>query len=238
MNSRIENVHNHLQQKIGLRQSLVDQLQNLQNNLDEAESTLDEYSKIKKVFEVLIRSTEVSLRRYIEPVINESLDFVFNQTLFFHLVFCNRRNQLEVDFLLLRNYETEKEFQEFMSNPSQYEKEIELLVKDSRSFSDSFGGAVSQVLSCVLRFILAELLKIEGPICMDEPTSAFHPLYAERFGQLVSSLSKRFNRQYIIITHSMELAAHADKCYIVEQRTPGISSVMEDVRESNLRESE
>lgn len=236
MDSRIQSVNNHLQQQIGLRNSLISRVEDLQSLLVDIENTLDEYSKIKKVFEVLIRSTEISLRNYIEPVINEALDFVFNQTLFFHLVFCNRRNQLEVDFLLLRSQEVENDFRKYILDYTTYEKEIEVLVKDSKNFSDSFGGAVSQVLSCVLRFIIAELLKIKGPICMDEPTSAFHPVYAERFGQLVSSLSKRFNRQYIIITHSTELAAHADKCYIVDQRIPGISNVTEEVDESIVRE--
>jgi len=35
-----------------------------------------------------------------------------------------------------------------------------------------YGGAINQVLSLVLRLVLVELLKVEGPIFFDEPSSA------------------------------------------------------------------
>lgn len=66
-----------------------------------------------------------------------------------------------------------------------------------------------------MRLVLIELLQIEGPVCLDEPTSAVHEEYAARVGVFIKSLSERFNRQIILVTHSQALAAAANKVYNV-----------------------
>ena len=73
---------------------------------------------------------------------------------------------------------------------------------------------------------VAEFLKIQGPIFLDEPSSAAGDVYTERLGKLLTSLSERFKRQIIIITHSEKLASFAEKQYLVYKES-NISKVKE-----------
>ena len=57
-----------------------------------------------------------------------------------------------------------------------------------------------------------------------EPSSAVGEEYSARLGQLLASLSERFHRQYILVTHSHSLASYAEKIYEVE-KVNGISQV-------------
>lgn len=224
--NRISACRDLIQQKIGQRDALVSQRNAAQTLRDASAATLETYSSVRRLLEVFTKGTEIKIRQYIEPIITEALDFVFDQGLQFHLVFVNRRNQMEVDFFILRDEKSEEEFQKYIMDQVAYEKQLEQLVKETKNISDTLGGAVNQVLSCALRFVIAELLKIQGPIFLDEPSSAVHPTYAARLGQLISSLSERFHRQYIVVTHSKELASYADKIYEVSQIN-GISNITE-----------
>lgn len=225
MQSRINQCSDNLQQLVGKRDALRERTKALLAHKDSISADAELYSSVRYLLEVFTKGTEVKVRQYIEPIITEALDFVFNQGLYFHLLFVNRRDQMEVDFFILRNKELEDKFQLYITDVEKYEKNLDQLVKETKNIPDIFGGAVNQVLSCVLRFAIAELLHIKGPIFMDEPSSAVHPTYATRLGQLISSLSKRFNRQYVIVTHSRELASFAEEVYEVSQ-VNGISKAV------------
>lgn len=224
--TRLTNINDILQQRIGQRNILVTKQEELSSHQLQLKNTVELYNSARRLLEIFTKGTEIKIRQYIEPIITEALDFVFDQGLQFHLLFINRRNQMEVDFLIIRNAETERKFQIYVQDQTKYEKQLEQLVKETKNTTDTFGGAVNQVLSCILRFVISELLHIQGPIVLDEPSSAVHPTYALRLGQLISSLSKRFNRQYIIVTHSRELAEFADKIYEINQ-VKGISKLEE-----------
>jgi len=182
------------------------------------------HEQVRKLLEIFVKSVEYKVRDYIEPVITEALDYVFNQGLRFHLIFITRRDQIEVDFILLKGEDSEKIYQEFLSQPIKHEKQLEQLIKETKNLNFLYGGAVNQVLALVLRLVLVELLKIEGPVFLDEPSSAVGEEYSARLGQFISSLSKKFNRQIVLITHSKTLASYADKIYEVTQIN-GISKV-------------
>jgi len=224
--TRLIDINNILQQRIGQRNIIVAKQSELLANQVQLKDTIQLYNSARRLLEIFTKGTEIKIRQYIEPIITEALDFVFDQGLRFHLLFITRRNQMEVDFLIIRNVETEKKFQIYVQDQTKYGKQLEQLVKETKNITDTFGGAVNQVLSCILRFVISELLHIKGPIVLDEPSSAVHPTYAIRLGQLISSLSKRFNRQYIIVTHSRELAEFADKIYEINQ-VKGISEAEE-----------
>lgn len=195
---------------LGKKEALQTQRDTVQSFITQAITDKDLYSRCKRILEVLVRTSEHRLQHYIEPVITEGLEFVFEQGLYFHLLFATRRNQIEVDFILLRDRESEQLYQTYIKDLEQYEKDLENLVKDTKNILFMYGGAVNQVIALILRLIVVELLQIKGPVVFDEPSSAVSEEYNQRLGQLVSSLSKRFNRQIIFITHSRSLAAYAD----------------------------
>ena len=221
---KIHSVELELTRKVTQRDTLVSQKQDIQKLLQSTQEQLTVDIQVQRLLEVFVKSTEVSVRNYLEPLVTEALDFVFNQGLQFHLLFTTRRNQVEIDFILLRAPESEARYQQYILQPDKYSKQLELLVKETKGLNFMYGGAVNQVIALVLRLILAELLQIQGPIFLDEPSSAVGEEYSARLGQLLASLSERFQRQYVLVTHSHSLASYAEKIYEVE-KVNGISQV-------------
>jgi DNA repair exonuclease SbcCD ATPase subunit len=174
------------------------------------------YENVRNLLELFVKSTEKGIKNYVEPLITEALEYVFSQYLKFHLILTTRRNQIEIDFVLIRSSDIEQLYQECIKDPSK-EDDLMELVKDAKNINYNQGGAINQVISTVLRLVILEMLKIKGPVFFDEPTSMVSEEYSTRLGHLLLSLSRRFNRQHILITHSNSLAAYASKIYQVTQ---------------------
>jgi ABC-type lipoprotein export system ATPase subunit len=221
---KVRNVELELTRKIAQRDTFISQRDSFQKLFQSLQESLQLDTQVQRLLEVFVKSTEVSVRTYLEPLVTEALDFVFNQGLQFHLLFTSRRNQVEIDFILLRDSESEERYQQYILQQEKYAKQLEVLVKETKGLNFMYGGAVNQVIALVLRLILAELLQIQGPIFLDEPSSAVGEEYSARLGQLLASLSERFHRQYILVTHSHSLASYASKIYEVE-KVNGISQV-------------
>lgn len=217
-----------ISKRLGKRDLLKDQIENLRNQIETYNKQIELSQQSRSLLSVFAKKSELDIRKFIEPSITEALDFVFSQNLKFHMRFVNRRNQMEVDFIIIRNDEAEKNFLAYIEKPSEYEKELEELVKESRNINYNYGGAINQVLALILRILLVELFKIKGPIILDEPSSAVHEEYAVKLGQLISSFSKRFDRQYIIITHSDALASFSDIKYSIKKDGKDISHVYKE----------
>jgi DNA repair exonuclease SbcCD ATPase subunit len=221
---KVRNVELELTRKVAQRDTFVSQKESFQKLLQSIQESLKVDTQVQRLLEVFVKSTEVSVRNYLEPLVTEALDFVFNQGLKFHLLFTTRRNQVEIDFILLRDPESEELYQQCILQPEKSVKQLETLVRYTKQLNFMYGGAVNQVIALVLRLILSELLQIQGPIFLDEPSSAVGEEYSARLGQLLASLSERFKRQYILVTHSHSLASYASKVYEVE-KINGISQV-------------
>jgi hypothetical protein len=212
---RLDTIKKAISYKEAERQLLLKKLRELDLVLTEQETTLSVKKKTHKLLELFVKSTEYRIREYMEPLITEGFTFVFEQDLKFHLYFSSRRNQLEIDFIILRTKAQEDEYQKYIADPVKYHKKMEEFIKAYNNINDEFGGAVNQILGVLLKAIIAEMLHIEGPLLFDEPTSMVSEAYAGRLGKLLSSLSHMYNRQYCIITHSAALAGCGDKKYNV-----------------------
>jgi DNA repair exonuclease SbcCD ATPase subunit len=213
--SDLSQIRDKVLRRVGQRDEIQLRLNTLQQQKEQSEQDSALVADARKLLEIFVKSTEHNVQGYIEPIVTEALDFVFNQGLFFHLLFVNRRNQVEIDFIVIRDTDTEAQYQEYRVNPEKSAKKLEQLVKETKNLGFMYGGAVNQVLGLILRIVLVELLHIHGPIVLDEPSSAVGEEYSTRLGQLLTSLSKRFNRQILLITHSKSLASFADITYEV-----------------------
>ena len=222
--NRVSELEKQFLQKKGQRDLLNSNLVKLEQQEQETLISYDRYSKAKELLEYFVRTTEVRIREYIEPVVTEALDFIFNEPLYFHIVFVDRRGQIETDFIVLPNSEKEEEYKEYLNDLEKYEKEFDSLVKQYKDLNFLYGGAIREVLSLIIWLVLVELLQIKGTICLDEPSSSVHETYASRVGVFIKGLSERFNRQIIFVTHSQALAAAANKIYEVK-KDKEISSV-------------
>ena len=223
---RIKNLRAVLYQKQAQQNALQESLDSTKAKLEEASREQDLTERARKLLELFVKSTEGRIRNYIEPLITEGLDFVFDQGMKFHLVFANRRNQIEVDFIVLRDTEMEELYQRIIKDPVKNAKQLEQLVKETKNINFMYGGAINQVISLILRLVLVELFKIQGPVLLDEPSSAVGEEYSPRLGQLLTSLSTRFKRQIILVTHSRSLASFAEKTYQVS-KVNGVATIKE-----------
>ena len=226
LNARLDSLTIRLARHSGIQQSLELRQERLEDSISEAQARIELLDRTSELLKLLIRGNEASLRSYIEPVVTEALQFVFEQPLYFHLVVAEKRNQIEVEFLVLRNDEEEQQYQEFILHPNDYKDQFEDLVRSTKNLNYNYGGAINQVLSLILRLVIVELLHIKGPIVLDEPSGFVHETYNSKLGKLISSLSERFNRQYIIITHSSALASASEKQYNVTL-VDGVSKIQE-----------
>jgi DNA repair exonuclease SbcCD ATPase subunit len=208
---KVNKVSNKIQQLIGKRDSIVTNINTSQKQENGALLGLDKVTKAKTLLELFVRSTEVQIKEYIEPTITEALQFIFKQNLYFHIIFVNRRGQVEIDFIVLPNTEVENQYQKYSKDNEK--KELEELIDSYVDIVYNNGGSVGEVLGLILRLLLIELLQIQGPVVLDEPTSAAPEEYATRIGVFIKSLSERFNRQIIYVTHSKALASAANKVY-------------------------
>jgi hypothetical protein len=167
LSSILQTIHNtelELTRKVAQRDTFLSQKKSFQTILQSTQEQLKIDAQVQRLLEVFVKSTEVSVRNYLEPLVTEALDFVFNQGLQFHLLFITRRNQVEIDFILLRDSESEEKYQKYILSPDKFAKQLEALVKETKQLNFMYGGAVNQVIALVLRLILSELLQIQGPI--------------------------------------------------------------------------
>jgi len=213
---RIKYLSDKVSALVGEKRLLMEQLTEKTICSTDKEVDLDLHAKARKLLELFVKSTEYSIKNYIEPTITEALEFVFSQYLKFHIVFFNRRNQVEIDFIVIRNPNTEKLYQQYLLNPVESEEKIQQIAKESRDINYMYGGAINQTISLVLRLVMMELLHVKGPVFLDEPTSMVAEEFNSKLGHLLVSLSRKFKRQYVLITHSRSLASYASKIYQVE----------------------
>ena len=225
--NNVQKLNTSLQRLIGVRDQIVKNVEKLEIDEESKLRRLEVVSKAKSLLELFARSTEVQIKEYIEPTITEALSFVFNEPLYFHIVFVNRRNQVEVDFIVLPGREAEERYKLYLSDVVKYEKELEEIVDSYTDLTFLYGGAIGEVLGLILRLLLVELLQIKGPVMLDEPTSAVHEEYASRVGVFIKSLSEKFDRQVIYVTHSHSLASSANIVYDVKKE--GFISIVEEV---------
>lgn len=201
---KIDNIEHAVHRLVGERDLVVQNLKSVQESLTKSRHEGEVLDGVKILLEALGKTGQESVKRYVEPLVTEALEYVFSSGMKFELSFVERRNQMEVDFLI---------------------KGI-----DGNSFSgsleDTKGGGVLDVVCLVLRIVLAYVFKIEGPILVDEPTRFVDETHNPRVGSLLRELSERFKRQIILITHSSQLAAYGDKIYNVAMDPSGISHAM------------
>lgn len=161
---------------------------------------IDELQAVNILLEKCNITARETLKTEIETLVTSALQAVFEDpTRQFSIVFTPRRNQIEADFFCSR----------------QGQDETEQIKGDIKN---TYGGGVVDVVSIALRMILMELLKINGPIILDEPGKAISEQYVQNFGKFLHSMCRKFNRQMILITHNEKLSEYADKKIKVDIR--------------------
>ena len=135
--------------------------------------------------------TQTYLKSYIEEMVTNALQAVFEEDYQFVIDFEIKRNRAEAKISLkLRGEETDPK--------------------------DSCGGGILDVASFALRVILwsIENPKSSNVIILDEPMKFLHGKI-ENAMKMIKDLSKKLNIQFIIVSQMEEFAENADKVFLV-----------------------
>jgi len=172
----------------------------LERNTKECER-LERDNKILVEALHLLEQCNVVSRDYVktevEQLVTQSLRSIFGDaTIQFDINFVTKRNQTEAEFTL-----SHKEDKTHIQGDILY----------------SYGGGVADIISISLRIIIMQMMKIKGPLILDEPGKYVSAQYINAFGKFLIESSNAFDRQIIMVTHNDKLAALASNTIEVYQ---------------------
>lgn len=140
----------------------------------------------------------------VEQLVTQGLRSIFeNSTIQFNIDFVTKRNQVEAEFSLSREEDGARIQGDILS---------------------TYGGGVVDVISISLRIIIMQLMKVKGPLVLDEPGKMISAQFISAFGKFLTEVSNTFDRQIIMITHNDKLTEFANNIIEVRQ-TNGVSYV-------------
>lgn len=161
-------------------------------------NTLTELQSARELLEKCNILSREFVKVEVEQLVTQGLRVIFDDPVVkFNIEFEEKRNQTEAVFYLSTG------------DP------------DDRIEGDilySHGGGLVDIISISLRIIIMQLLKLEGPLILDEPGKNISVQYIDAFGKFLVNVSKAFDRQIIMITHNGALANCADNTIEVEKR--------------------
>lgn len=178
------------------------------------DETIKECTKLEKDNKVLtdtlhlLEQCNIAARDFVkvevEQLVTQGLRCIFEDpTVQFNIKFVTKRNQVEAEFTLSRE-----------EDGTQIQGDI----------LSTYGGGVVDVISISLRIIIMQLMKVKGPLVLDEPGKMISAQFIGAFGKFLTEVSNTFDRQMIMITHNDKLTEFANNIIEVHQ-TNGVSYV-------------
>lgn len=196
-------------------------LAEIEAQLKQYEEEIESYKRQLGILEQirqLFVATSLGSREYVKDVVEEymsrGLTLVFEQDIQFKVLFKEKRDQIEVDFKILIG-----------AGGNEIKGSIE----------DAVGGGALDVMSVVMRIVVRNLLKIDSPFALDEPTKFLNPISSGNqivnFGRLLKELCAETDTQVILVTHDKTLPEFGDKVFEVMMHN-GVSNVRELAQET------
>ena len=200
MEIEIKNLDNQflsLKQELGHLEGQYDllsrQILTSKDNIQKYEEAKQIDLKAVEVLNVVQKQSRDVVKNTFESLVSFALKSVYGEDYLFRLEFGNRGNLGELDFMLKSPENTEY-----------------LPIEECTA-----GGSVD-VIALALRFVLLQVLKVPGPVILDEPTKMLSSNYRINEYNLYRYLSEKLERQLIIISHSKEIIELADTKVIIE----------------------
>lgn len=206
--SQIEKKYNRFKEDViklkALREEKEEELTRQQTVYQEIQKKIDKLVQVRNLLENSNIASREYIKTEIEQLVTQGLRTIFDDSrVMFNIDFVEKRNQTEAIFYLSLEGEDDHIESEIIS---------------------SYGGGVVDIISISLRIILMQLLKLEGPLILDEPGKNISIHYIDRFAKFLVEGSKAFDRQIIMVTHNSTLANCADNKLYVDQKG-GVSLV-------------
>jgi DNA repair exonuclease SbcCD ATPase subunit len=182
--------------------------QQIQKNLDDADSRLSNYThslqrheEAREVLREVGLKTQQALAFHVSDITSLALEAVFKNAYELKVDFVQRRNKTECDLLFKRN-----------------ENEV--------SPMDAAGGGAVDVAAFALRVASWSMQRprTRPVIILDEPMRFLSPDLQPKASDMLQELSQKLGLQFIIVTHEEELTQQVDKVFEVLKKG-GVTNV-------------
>jgi len=179
-------------EKVGWRNRTKKSLDLVEDKIIKLEREIIFSEKAQMIIQVVAKETQQQLESHISNLVTMALATVFEDPYTFKIKFIEKRNKTECELLL------EKDGEEF----------------DPLSAT---GGGIVDMVSFALRVALWNIAKprSRNVLILDEPFRFISRDLHPKAATLLKKISKELNLQIIMVSHSLDLIAEADKVFEV-----------------------
>lgn len=188
---KYNNFEDEMNRLIGQCQVLGQQIESSKAKITALEDIQNTDEKCIEVLNLVQKSTRDKIKEAFESLVTFALHSVYQKDYQFRLEFSTRGNTGELDFLLKSPENT-----------------------NFLSLKDCAAGGSLDIISVALRCVLVQVLrpKVEGPIFFDEPCKMLRgEQQVSNMFNFFNEMSKKLNRQFIIIPPTDNTAFFVDK---------------------------
>jgi DNA repair exonuclease SbcCD ATPase subunit len=180
-----------LEREIGEAKALAKRAKSDFAEAEEAEARADALEKVVGFLNSFADSRQAEVQSKVEALVTHGLQTVFDDSLSFHVVSETKARRVETRFVVRSKMGDEV---------------VETSILDAR------GGGVAAVAGFLLRLIVLLLRPGVRPfLVIDESFSQLSAEYEPRMADFLKELSEKTPVQMLLITHSSEFEAVADK---------------------------
>jgi len=188
MNQQLQTLRTTLTRKQGQQQKIDNDLITIKSNILMLQDEVDFTEKSRLIIQKVAKATQAELEYYISELVTLAFASVFPDPYEFGVAFEEKRGKTECRMRFLRNgHEV---------NP----------------LSGSGGGPLD-IASTTLQFTIWSLNKTRAIIGLDEPFRFLSRDLQPKAGEMLKEVSKKLGLQILMVTHSEDLAACADKTF-------------------------
>ncbi len=194
--------NNDIEQRKGERNSLLNIIQEKEDELAKTNADEDLYQKVIKVFQLASVYARAQAKAIMENLVTNALACVYPDDMTFKIEM--NPDKAEADLLVVSKYD-------------------DYIVENDPEDGD--GGGVSDVVSLASRISLLESARPhqDGPLILDEPGKHLGALN-RNLAPFLSMVTETFSRQIIMVTHDQFLADAANRSFFVTKKD-GVSIV-------------
>ena len=202
MSDRTKQLDRLLIRKEAERDRLDKEQRVLSERLHQEEESLVEWERARDLLVQVLLSTQGKVNQFVEDVVTLALSTIYGNDYSFVLDYDTKRNQVEA---------------------------TPWVVRGGERFSprDEVGGGVLDVASLALRLAIWAVMEPRPAptFLLDEPSKFLSEDLQADFGRMLSELGRMLGAQFIVVTHSPDVASEAGLAYNVVLGQDGISKV-------------
>ena len=188
MNQELQTLRTTLTRKQGQQQKIECDLIGIKADIARLKDEVDYTEKARVIIQKVAKATQAELEYYISELVTLAFASVFPDPYQFGVAFEEKRGKTECRMRFLRDgHEV---------NP----------------LSGSGGGPLD-IASTTLQFTIWSLNKTRAIIGLDEPFRFLSRDLQPKAGEMLKEVSKKLGLQILMVTHSEDLAACADKTF-------------------------